>query len=465
MFANVKMAAASSRLQEGCCTYNANPWGAGKSENVSCTSALIPQASCSDFYKGVWSGSACGKGKFAYDASVVASTDQAFCTCTSGNETPQCSQLARLTEMELRAVPRPIHATSQTVESMWMEWTTRFGNSGDRHAFDVFARTVNVVRGHGVGAHRDYYKMTLNKFSAVPAHEFKSRFGFKQTPASKLRMSLKTPSPMLAMSKRAKTPMPVAADWRLKTTVTLSKDQGSCGGCWAFSATSALEGFYARSTGQLESFAVQPFIDCVAGGKNGCNGGEPADVFHYVLDVAKGKVCPFKQIPYTSGSTVENAALKGRRGGGGDDGGGGGNTCNVQCGVSVAFTKIHIIPLKPSDTLAEREDSFMRTLVHHGPISVAVASQDSWSNYHSGVVVPDRAFTDADLNHAVLLVGYGADPALNGKEYWVIKNSWGVDWGESGFFRIPRGHLWGSAQVWGAAGPFGMLAYESPFLS
>ena len=447
----------------GCCTYNANPSRQGSAENVSCTASLIPEGACADFYKGTWSSTECPQGKYAYDASVMPTSNQAFCTCAAGGGA-QCSQLAKLAEERLGAVLRPIRATPQTVESMWLEWTARYGNSGDRKAFDVFARTVNVVRGHGVGAHRDYYKMTLNKFSTIPAHQFKVRFGFKQTPASRLRMSLKTPSPLFAISKRVNTPLPVAADWRLKTTVTVSKDQGSCGGCWAFSATSALEGFYARATGQLESFAVQPFIDCVNNGKNGCNGGEPADLFHYVLDVAKGKVCPFKQVPYTSGSTQEgDNDLRGRRQS--DDSGGGGNTCSVQCGVSISFNKIHIIPLKPTDTLAEREDAFMRTLVHHGPISVAVASQDSWSNYHSGVIVPDRAYSDSDLNHAVVLVGYGADPTMGGKEYWLIKNSWGPDWGEGGFFRIPRGTMWGSAQVWGAAGPFGMLSYESPFLS
>ena len=65
-------------------------------------------------------------------------------------------------------------------------------------------------------------------------------------------------------------------------------------------------------------------------------------------------------------------------------------------------------------------------------------ANDKFMSYESGVFDDKLCSKDEDdLNHGVLLVGYGTDPKDG--DYWTVKNSWGKSWGEKGYFRIRRG--------------------------
>jgi len=66
-----------------------------------------------------------------------------------------------------------------------------------------------------------------------------------------------------------------------------------------------------------------------------------------------------------------------------------------------------------------------------GPLSVGVDAT-LWQFYFGGIF---SVICGKTLNHGVLLVGYGEH---NGKEYWLIKNSWGPSWGEKGYIRLIR---------------------------
>jgi hypothetical protein len=68
--------------------------------------------------------------------------------------------------------------------------------------------------------------------------------------------------------------------------------------------------------------------------------------------------------------------------------------------------------------------------------------------YKGGIISSSSCGTNVD--HAVNLVGYGSE---NGKDFWIIRNSWGTSWGEKGYFKILRTNEKGVAGICGILSP------------
>ncbi|XP_011028940.1 PREDICTED: cysteine proteinase 15A-like [Populus euphratica] len=251
----------------------------------------------------------------------------------------------------------------------------------------------------------------VTKFSDLTPKEFRRQFlGLKR------RLQLPTDAnkaPILPT-----TDLPTDFDWRDHGAVTEVKDQGSCGSCWSFSATGALEGAHYLATGQLASLSEQQLVDCdhecdpeeYGACDSGCDGGLMNNAFEYALKA--GGLEREEDYPYT-----------------GTDGG----TCKFDKSKVVAsVSNFSVVSID--------EDQIAANLVKHGPLSVAINAV-FMQTYVGGVSCPYICSKRQD--HGVLLVGYGsagyAPIRFKEKPFWIIKNSWGENWGENGYYKICRG--------------------------
>jgi len=251
------------------------------------------------------------------------------------------------------------------------------------------------------------YSVDVNKYADLLPREFAERMnGFNKTTGNSLFLRESRVESGVTFISPANVKLPTAIDWRSQGAVTPVKDQGHCGSCWSFSATGALEGQHFRSTGKLISLSEQNLVDCSGSyGNAGCNGGLMDQAFQYIKD-NKG-IDTEKSYPYE----------------GIDD------TCHFNP-KNVGATDKGFVDIPQGS-----EQKLMEAIATVGPVSVAIdASQESFQFYSKGVYY-DPNCSSEQLDHGVLAVGYGTE---DGKDYWLVKNSWGLTWGDQGYIKMAR---------------------------
>ncbi|KAK5579957.1 hypothetical protein RB653_009646 [Dictyostelium firmibasis] len=253
-------------------------------------------------------------------------------------------------------------------------------------------------------------KFGVNKFADLSKEEFRKSY-LNGKPAIMTEDLPKFPE----LSDDIVSVTPTAFDWRTKGAVTPVKNQGQCGSCWSFSTTGNVEGQHYLAGNTLVGLSEQNLVDCdhdcmTYDNQNvcnaGCDGGLQPNAYSYIIK--NGGIDFESTYPYTAvdGECKFNPA-----------------------NVGAKITSYAMVP--------QNETQIAAYLYQHGPLAIA-ADAEEWQFYIGGVFdLP----CGQSLDHGILIVGFSAQNTIVGKNtpYWIVKNSWGEDWGEQGYLKVERG--------------------------
>ena len=173
----------------------------------------------------------------------------------------------------------------------------------------------------------------------------------------------------------------------------------------------AIETCFKKLTGVFGDYSEQQMLDCGYGqfGANGCDG---ARTYAYLAWAAANKIEFTHESNYPYQSTDST----------------------FQCPANLPVYNQGARVSSYYGTPNSNED-LLKKLVHENSAVVASINANTIGEYKGGIYEGcDPSVTKT--NHAILVVGYGTE---NGVDYWLIKNSWGADWGEEGYMKLQRG--------------------------
>ncbi|XP_019429468.1 PREDICTED: ervatamin-B-like [Lupinus angustifolius] len=269
--------------------------------------------------------------------------------------------------------------------------------------FMIFISNLNyIIESNARRNSHSSHILGLNKFSDWSSEEFKETYLNHQEMLTDSGMPTENDIELNDLSYIS---VPSSLDWRTKGAVTAVKNQEStCGCCWAFSAVGTIEGINAIVTKNLISLSEQELVDCDSASQ-GCITGKVTNALNWVIKnggIASDVVYPYKAQQGTcQASKVGNIA------------------------TITSFAKV------------AQSDAALLSATAIQPISVSVDATDMKQyTKDSGIFDGRNCKNTTDVNHSMLIVGY--DRSKEGVDYWIVKNSWGKDWGKDGYIWIKR---------------------------
>ncbi|EAY00763.1 Clan CA, family C1, cathepsin L-like cysteine peptidase [Trichomonas vaginalis G3] len=283
--------------------------------------------------------------------------------------------------------------TQQNERKAFLGWMRETGNifTGDEYQsrFGIWLSNKRFVEEHNranLG-----FTVALNRLAHLTPAEYHSLLGFRNNGANNKAV-------------KSHSKANDCIDWRSKGVVNPIQDQGQCGSCWAFSAIQAQESQYAITSGELQKLSEQNLVDCVTT-CDGCEGGLMTNAYDYVIKYQDGKFMLENDYPYTA--YYYDCLF------------------DTDKAVSNIVSYINVV---------EGDENDLATKIStNGPAAVAIdASHYSFQLYSQGIY-NEPSCSSYGLDHGVGCVGYGAEGST---KYWIVRNSWGLGWGEEGYIRM-----------------------------
>jgi len=292
-----------------------------------------------------------------------------------------------------------VFASATFDESTFDAYCTFWNKTHASHAekkvrYHHFLASAGRIRELNANSARARFGFT--QFADMGREEFKQKMtGFKTSRANKgqgiFNLQKRSAEEVYQMS---------AIDWVAAGKTTAVKNQEQCGSCWAFSATETVESANLMAgKSSVPNLSPQEIVDCDSA-DDGCNGGDPREALGWVM--AQGGQDTNQCYPYTAQT---------------------GSCMNTQC--TPALT------IKTVNPVAEDESSIYSAL-QSAPLSIC-CDAEPWQYYTGGIL--DASQCGLTIDHAIQLTGFSP----NSGGYWIVRNSWGVSWGENGFIYLQYG--------------------------